>query len=206
MLSLSPNLHLATATRFFRASLLASLVIFGSACGSLSNSTKLKMDIPANFSVTAEAYYHPISSNGCYLSPDYALDPDFGVKKFRQHPHSTAHTSEFKVRLLANIGGCSTQLSGIKFWLMDMTDDPQKLGLSAIGVHVNDLADADLPTPRANEQLLWVDCRYTDSRLSKVFQQELECKGLTTNSETLGVLRMEQLEDQTLLLRVRMTH
>lgn len=204
MFSLSPKPHLTTTSHLFRASLLVSLVIFGSAC-SLSNSTTLKIDVPANFIVNTEAYYHPISNDLCYLSSDYAHDPDFGVKKFRQTSQPTAHTSQFKLKLLANIGGCLTQLAGIKFWIMDMTDDPQKLGLSAVGVHINDLADNDLPTPRPDEQLLWVDCRYTDSRISKVFHQELECKGLATNSEGLGVLKMEQLEEKTLLLRFRMT-
>ncbi len=185
--------------------LLTSFIILTTACSSFSKSAVLKIDVPANFSVNAEAYYQPISPHYCYAPDYYTRYPNLGVKKFSQSSQSTAQVSKFDVKLLPSIGGCLSLLSGIKFWIMDMTEDPEKLGLSSVWIHLDDLADEEMEKVGADESLLSVDCKYADSRLSKVFKQELECKGLATNDEVLGTLGLEQLMDKTLRLRVRMT-
>lgn len=205
MLSLSPKLNFATATHSIRALLLASFIIFGTGCNSFSSSATLNMDIPANFSVTAEAYYQPFSPYYCYAPENYARDPNLGVKKFKQPWQPTAQTAKFNVKLLPSIGGCLTLLSEIKIWIMDMTEDPEKLGLSAVWIHINDLADEPLDEHGSNENMLSVECKYADSRLSKVFKYELVCKGQSTNDEILGRLRIEQFQDKPLRLTVRMT-
>ncbi|RBL69415.1 hypothetical protein C3E98_020360 [Pseudomonas sp. MWU13-2625] len=205
MLLLTPNLYLATAAHWFRTLVLASVIIFGTACGSLSSSATLNMDVPANIRVDAEAYYQPISSHYCFVPENYPSAPNVGVKKFSQPAKPTAHTSKFDVKLLPSLGGCLSLLSGIKLWIMDMTEDPERLGLSAVWIHVDDLADEELRRFGPDENLLSVDCKYSDSRLSKVFKQELECKGQTSNDKVLGTLGLAQIQDKTLRLRVRMT-
>ena len=98
MLLLSHNLYFATAAHWFRALVLASVIIFGTACGSLSSSATLNMDVPANIRVDAEAYYQPISSHYCFVPENYPSAPNVGVKKFSQPAKPTAHTSKFDVK------------------------------------------------------------------------------------------------------------
>ncbi|APC16855.1 hypothetical protein BLL42_14355 [Pseudomonas frederiksbergensis] len=169
-----------------------------------SNTVTLKTEMPAEFSVHATAYYHPVFSSVCFLPDDYAGDPNPDKKRFSSRSHATAHTSEFEVPLYVSVEGCVIGISHFTFLIFDMRETNQKkLGVASAELSVDTrLDDGNHPAPTPDEQVISVSCRYEDLEHSSVFQQELMCKGLDTNSKVLGMPHMKQLQGRTLRLKV----
>lgn len=206
MPSLLQNFAPRAVLRSVRIFLLGSLVILGTGCTAFSNTVTLKTEMPPEVSVYTTAYYYPMFGGLCFLPDDYTGDPNPDRVRFSSPYSVTARTSEFKVELLRIVAGCYLELSSFDFSITDMTENNQKrLSSSGVELSVNTMINnRNHPAPRPDEQVITVSCRYKDSEHSAIFQQELECKGLETNSKVLSMLQMKQLQGKTLRLRVTM--
>ncbi|MFJ7311915.1 hypothetical protein ACIQVE_03940 [Pseudomonas sp. NPDC098747] len=211
MLPLLQNLCANAICRSIRALVLVSFTLLGSGCAMFSNTTTLKTDLPARFSVFTTAHYSPLLGGVCLLPEDYAGDPEPDKKRFYSESHPAPFTSTFEVNVSYNVADCLPVLSGFTFLIQGQRQHGQnekEYGTSTVFLEVETFLreDEELAT-RIDEQVLEVRCYWRGPARDSGARQQLKCFGVDANGKErkgpqLGVLKNRQLQGLTLRLQV----